>query len=85
MGEWYDDGRLTYPEAETLVQTYLTNATTRTQTTSVDVLEWRGEENSHHNRLRVYDVLCDLCGPATAENWAGRSVFELPTADDSTQ
>lgn len=81
MTDWYDDDRLTYRDADELVARYIDHVgQTRTQTTSVEVLRWGDAENSHHNRARVYDALCDACH-STDENWAGRTVFELPTED----
>jgi hypothetical protein len=72
-----DPDRLSYPEAEGLVQRYLQRGAQRPRTTSVDVLQWSDYPNDQHNRLRVYEALKALCA-GTDDNWAGRTVFEIP-------
>jgi len=78
MSGFYDNpDKLDYPAADRLVRRYIRECSDRNQTTSVDVLRWSEYPNDHHNRQRVYDTL-GRHAHQTDENWAGRTVFQLP-------
>lgn len=76
-----DDDKITYPKADRLVEAYLDErGAQRARVTSRDVLDWAEVPDDPHNQRRLHDALSAVC-EATDENWAGRTVFELP--DDS--
>ena len=77
MGDgFYRDGRLDYPGAEDLVDSYIAEkAKTRDRVTSVDVLRWAEVRNVEHNRRRVYWALADRL--PEAGDFGGRTVFSL--------
>lgn len=85
MKRFYENAeKLTYPEADQLVDEYLAEmATQREHTTSVAVLRWSERPNTVHNRKRVHDALRRVC-EVTGEKWAGRTVFRIPDDDQST-
>lgn len=81
-GFFGDGDRLSYPEADDLVDRYIEARTgDRDQTTSRDVLQWAGVPVSAHNQTRIHDALTRTC-IETDLNWAGRTVFELPADHD---
>ena len=78
-----DDRKLSYPEADRLVDRYLDRFDgVRSTTTSTHVLEWGGEARTPHNQRRVFDALSLAC-EATDDDWRGRIVFELPTETET--
>lgn len=79
MSEFYSDPeRITYPEADRIVDEYVAaRGAQRARTTSRDVLGYGDVPNNAHNQRRVHDALSRRCEPLEA-NWAGRTVFQLP-------
>lgn len=55
---YYEDGRITYDEAERKVHEFIEEkADTRSTVSTKDVCRAMGIEWSNHNQRRVYDVL----------------------------
>lgn len=76
-GFFQSDGRITYPEADRLVEEYLSRASVEKATvTSRDVLRWSDYPDDRANQRRVHDALKRVCEPI-GKNWAGRTLFEV--------
>lgn len=77
---FFEDGdKITYPEADRLVASYIEERGGQTaRATSREVLDWADVPDTSHNQRRAHDALSRLCQPLDA-NWAGRTVFQLPS------
>lgn len=78
MGEsYYQDGRLSWPEAESLVDDFISETRKTASTcTTTEVLQQYNEEVSNHNIRRVHDALQDRC--VVLRDDSKRTRFEIP-------
>ena len=82
MRFYQDPSKLTFPEADRVVDEYLHEmAAQRKHTTTVAVLRWSEMPNTIHNRNRIHDALSRVC-VVTDETWSGRTVFRLTNEND---
>jgi len=78
-----DDSKITYPEADRLVASYVAERGEQTaRATSRDILDFADVPDTSHNQRRAQDALTRRCEPLETD-WAGRTVFRLP--DDTRE
>ena len=78
MSGYYDDHRITYAEAEKLVEEYIDEKKeTRTWIKARQIAENRGIDTAYHNIVRINDALEERLKKRNAES-NGAQRFKIP-------
>lgn len=54
---YYNDGRITFDEAESLLEAYITEMNTASTATSKEIAQYAEVEESRHNLYRIHEAL----------------------------